>query len=81
MEVRFDWHGARTMVVAFYQHVWSRAKTVQANRSDRAVIRHLSRCAKQIPVRDTLLIAGDFDSSVSRLLRLAGFFKVRRTCL
>ncbi|OLP89120.1 hypothetical protein AK812_SmicGene29475 [Symbiodinium microadriaticum] len=32
LETRFDWHGARTTVLAVYQHVWSPAKTVQANK-------------------------------------------------
>ena len=66
LEVRFDWHGARTTVLAVYQHVWSPAKTVQANKQDRAsVLKSLARCVKQVPARDTLVIAGDFNSSVS----------------
>ena len=35
-------------------------------------MRHLSRCVKQVPVRDTLFIAGDFKSLVSRIPRLVG---------
>ena len=38
LEVRFEWHGARTTIVAVYQHVWSPAKTVQANRQNRASV-------------------------------------------
>ena len=38
LETRFDWHGARTTVLAVYQHVWSPAKTVQANKQDRAAV-------------------------------------------
>ena len=73
LEVRFDWHGARTTVVAVYQHVWSPAKTVQANRQDRAsVLKSLGRCVKQVPHRGTLIVAGDFNSSLSRQPRLAG---------
>ena len=29
LEVRLDWHGARTTVLAVYQHVWSPAKTLR----------------------------------------------------
>ena len=73
LEVRFDWHGARSTVMAVYQHVWSPAKTVQANKQDRAaVLKSLARCVKQVPARDTLVIAGDFDSSVSPIRRLIG---------
>ena len=70
LEVRLDWHGARATVIAVYQHVWSPVKTAQANRTDGAVVtHHLSRCVTQVP---TLLIAGDCNSSVSRLPRLVG---------
>ena len=54
LEVRFDWQGARTTVVAVYQHVWSPAKTVHNNtgRQDRAsVLKALSRCVRQVPQR------------------------------
>ena len=73
LEVRFDWQGARTTVVAVYQHVWSPAKTIHNNRQDRAsVLKALSRCVKQAPHRDTLLLAGDFSSSLTRQPRLIG---------
>ena len=73
LETRFDWHGARTTVLAVYQHVWSPAKTVQANKQDRAaVLKSLSRCVRRVPARDTLVIAGDFNSSVSSTPRLVG---------
>ena len=73
LETRFDWHGARTTVMAVYQHVWSPAKTVQANKQDRAaVLKSLARSVKQVPARDTLVIAGDFNSSVSPIPRLIG---------
>ena len=73
LETRFDWHGARTTVLAVYQHVWSPAKTVQANKQDRAaVLRALSRGVRRVPARDTLIIAGDFNSSVSPTPRLVG---------
>ena len=73
LETRFDWHGARTTVLAVYQHVWSPAKTVQANKQDRAaVLRALSRAVRRVPARDTLVVAGDFNSSVSPTPRLVG---------
>ena len=62
------WH-----VLAVYQHVWSPANTVQANKADRsAVLRSFSRCVKQVPARDTFIIAGDFNSAVTSLPRLVG---------
>ena len=65
LETRFDWHGARTTVLTVYQHVWSPAKTVQANKQDRAaILKSLARSVKRVPARDTLIIAGDFNSSV-----------------
>ena len=73
LEPRFDWHGARTTALAVYQHVWSPAKTVQANKQDRAaVLKSLARSVKRVPARDTLVIAGDFNSSVSPTPRLVG---------
>ena len=73
LEIRFDWHGARATVLAVYQHVWSPAKTVQANKQDRAaVLKALSRCVRRVPTRDTLVVAGDFNSSVSTTPRLVG---------
>ena len=70
---RFDWHGATTTVLAVYQHVWSPAKTVQANKQDRAaILKSLARSVKRVPARDTLIIAGDFNSSVSPTPRLIG---------
>ena len=68
-----DWHGARTTVLTVYQHVWSPAKTVQANKQDRAaVLRALSRGVRRVPARDTMIIAGDFNTSVSPTPRLVG---------
>ena len=73
LETRFDWHGARTTVLAVCQHVWSPAKTVQANKQDRAAVRKaLSRGVRRVPARDTMIIAGDFNSSVSPTPRLVG---------
>ena len=34
LEVRANWEGARIVVAAVYQHVWSAAKTLQANKDD-----------------------------------------------
>ena len=73
LETRFDWHGARTSVLTVYQHVWSPAKTVQGNKQDRAaILKSLARSVKRVPARDTLVIAGDFNSSVSPTPRLIG---------
>ena len=73
LETRFDWHGARTTVLAVYQHVWSPAKTVQANKQDRAaVLKALSRGVRRVPARGTMIVAGDFNSSVSPTPRLVG---------
>ena len=63
LEVRFDWQGARVIVVAVYQHVWSPAKTVHNDRQDRAsLLKALGRCIKRVPHRDTLILAGDYNT-------------------
>ena len=73
LEVRFDWQGARVTVVAVYQHVWSPAKTVHSNRQDRAsLLKALGRCIKQVPHRDTLILAGDHNSSLTKQPKLVG---------
>ena len=73
LEVRFDWQGARVTVAAVYQHVWSPAKTVHNNRQDRAsLLKVLGRCIKRVPHRDTLILAGDYNSSVTKQPRLVG---------
>ena len=73
LEVRFDWQGARVTVVAVYQHVWSPAKTVHNNRQDRAsLLKALGRCIKRVPHRDTLILAGDYNSSLAKQPRLVG---------
>ena len=69
LEVRFDWQGARVTVVAVYQHVWSPAKTVH-NRA--SLLKALGRCIKQVPHRDTLILAGDYNSSLTKQPRLVG---------
>ena len=73
LEVRFDRQGARVTVVAVYQHVWSPAKTVHNNRQDHAsLLKALGRCIKQVPHRDTLILAGDYNSSLTKQPRLVG---------
>ena len=57
LEVRFDWQGARVTVVAVY-----RASLLKA----------LGRCVKQVPHRDTLILAGDYNSSLAKQPRLVG---------
>ena len=60
-------------VVAVYQHVWSPAKTVHNNPQDRAsLLKALGRCIKCVPHRDTLILAGDYNSSVTKQPRLVG---------
>ena len=73
LEVRFDWHGARITLLAVYQHVWSPAKTAHQNRQDRAaLLKALGRCTRRVPHRDTLVLAGDFNSSLAPQPRLVG---------
>ena len=51
LEARAVLDGARVVVAAVYQHVWSAAKALQANKDDRAKVR-------QVPRRDSFIIAG-----------------------
>ena len=72
LEVRANWEG-RIVVAAVYQHVWSAAKTLQANKDDRArVLSALSKAVKQVPKRDSLIVAGDFNTSVQPCPALVG---------
>ena len=73
LEVRADWQGSRITIASVYQHAWSAAKTIQANKDDRAqVLSALSKLVKQVPKRDSLVIAGDFNVSVSPVPGLIG---------
>ena len=73
LEVRADWHGSRLSLAALYQHVWSSQKPQHDNTADRArVLSSLSKLAKQVPRRDTLIVAGDFNSSLSPTPCLVG---------
>ena len=57
--------GARIVVAAIYQHVWSAAKTLQANKDDRAqVLSALAKVVRRVPKRDSFFIAGDFNTSL-----------------
>ena len=61
LEVRAFLSGSRITFLAVYQHVWSSNKTQQHNKSDRAsVLSSLTKAIKQVPQRDTLIVAGDF---------------------
>ena len=65
LEVRAFLAGSRVTFLAVYQHVWSSNKTQQDNKSDRAsVLSSLTKAIKQVPQRDTLIVAGDFNSSL-----------------
>ena len=73
LEVRANWEGARIVAAAVYQHVWSAAKTLQANKDDRArVLAALSKVVKQVPKWDSLMVAGDFNTSVHSHPALVG---------
>ena len=49
------------------------AKTVHNNGQDRAsLLKALGRCIKRVPHRDTLILAGDYNSSVTKQPRLVG---------
>ena len=65
--------GSPQVVMCVYQHVWSSAKTPQQNRSDRGhVLASLSKALRQIPSRLSLVVAGDFNSTLFSCLRLVG---------
>ena len=71
LEVRAYWAGARIAFIAVYQHVWSSNTTQQDNRGDRAAV--LSALAvQQVPKRDTLIVAGDFNCSLTTTQSLMG---------
>ena len=73
LEVRAFLAGSRITFLAVYQHVWSSHKTQQDNKTDRAsVLSSLTKAIKQVPQRDTLIVAGDFNSSLSSTQSLVG---------
>ena len=73
LEVRFMFEGSPQVLMCVYQHVWSSAKTPQQNRSDRShVLASLSKALKQIPYRLSLVVAGDFNSTLLSSQRLVG---------
>ena len=73
VEVRFSFEGSPFVVLSAYQHVWSSAKTPQQNRKDRSsLLASLSRAIKQVSARLSLVVAGDFNSSLSPCPRLVG---------
>ena len=78
LEVRLTLEGSPHVVMCVYQHVWSSAKTPQQNRKDRShVMASLGKALKQVPSRLSLVVAGDFNSSLSACPRLIG----PRTCV
>ena len=73
LEIRAFLAGSRITFLAVYQHVWSSHKTQQDNKTDRAsVLSSLTKAIKQVPQRDTLIVAGDFNSSLSPTQSLVG---------
>ena len=56
LEARAVLDGARIVIAAIYQHVWSAAKTLQANKDDRAqVLSALAKVVRQAPKRDSFV--------------------------
>ena len=73
LEVRFVFAGCPYVVLCVYQHVWSSSKSPQQNRKDRgSLLASLSKAVKQVPARTALVVAGDFNASLSPLPRLVG---------
>ena len=73
LEIRFRLGGSPHVVMCVYQHVWSSAKTPQQNRKVRGhVLSSLSKALRQIPSRLSLVVAGDFNSSLTSCPRLVG---------
>ena len=73
LEVRAFLAGSRSTFLAVYQHVWSSAKTQQDNKSDHvSVLSSLTKAVKQVPQRDTLIVAGDFNNSLTTTQSLVG---------
>ena len=67
VQASFSWHGARVHVLVAYQHVWSSQKGVHQNKEDRAkLLGSLASALRAIPARDTLLLAGDFNTHSQR---------------
>ena len=72
LETRFDWHGGLPSWL-FINMSGPLPKSYRPIKQDRAaVLKSLARSVKQVPARDTLVIAGDFNSSVSPIPRLIG---------
>ena len=66
LEGVFQWRGARVHVISVYQHVWSTSKTSQQNREDRApCLEALSKAIRSAPMCDTLIVLGDFNSTLN----------------
>ena len=77
LEVRFVHRGSPFALMAVYQHVWSTAKTSHQNRKDRAaLLSALGKAAKQFSAITSLVLAGDFNSSLEPCNCLVG----PRTC-
>ena len=65
LEAVFQWKGARVHIVTVYQHVWTTSKTAQQNREDRSkCLASLSKAVRGVPQRDTLVVLGDFNSTL-----------------
>ena len=73
LEVRFAVLGARFVLTAVYQHVWSAVKSIQQTRSDGAgLLAQLSKAVRQVAGRDSLVVAGDFNAELAPHPRLVG---------
>ena len=73
LEVVFQWKGARVHIVTVYQHVWTTSKTAQQNREDRSqCLASLSKAVRGVPQRDTLVVLGDFNSTLNTSAGVVG---------
>ncbi|CAE7218932.1 unnamed protein product [Symbiodinium natans] len=73
LEVVFQWKGARVHIVSVYQHVWTTSKTAQQNREDRSkCLASLSKAVRGVPQRDTLVVLGDFNSTLNTSVGVVG---------
>ena len=73
LEVVLQWKGAHVHIVSVYQHVWTTSKTAQHNREDRSkCLASLSKAVRGVPQRDTLVVLGDFNSTLNTSVGVVG---------
>ena len=65
--VRLPWQNSHVHVVTGYQHVWQSTLSTEQNNQQRQLwTGQLESCLKQIPQRDRLLVAADFNATAQR---------------